>query len=297
MDSDEYTREQQPPAADPAGQAPPRRPRRVVVLASAAAVVAALAGGASGAALVTSVDRTGDSTVAIGSATARAASTSTDVGTVAEQVLPSVVQVNVRTAQGEAIGSGVVLTEDGRILTNAHVIDGATGDVTITLSDGTRYQAAVLGADATADIAVLQARDASGLAPARLGDSSSVRVGEQVVAVGSPGGLQNTVTSGIVSAVGRTLSEIGRQDEQPSPFGRPVSSDASAGPGYTAIQTDAAINHGNSGGPLVNRAGAVIGINSAIYSPSGSDSGNVGIGFAIPINDAKAIVAAIEARS
>jgi putative serine protease PepD len=160
------------------------------------------------------------------------------------------------------------------------------------LSDGTKYQASVVGADTKADIAVLQAKNASGLTPATLGDSSKLAVGSEVVAIGSPGGLQNTVTSGIVSALNRNLSDIGGGQQQQSPYNR-TTNQQSDSPSYTAIQTDASINQGNSGGPLVNAAGEVIGINSALYNPSASASGSagsVGIGFAIPINDAKTII-------
>lgn len=287
-----------PPPAGPDHHQPAggkRARSRVGVLAAGAAVVAALVGGAGGAAIVTAADggSSGSAASALGSATGQTvANTGSDVSAVARKVLPSVVQVDVTTADGEAIGSGVILSEDGKILTNAHVVDGAVGDVEVTLSDGTTYRASVLGADTTADIAVLQAHGASGLTPATLGDSASVQVGQEVVAIGSPAGLQNTVTSGIVSAVDRHLSELNRRQEQPSPFGGRQAFDQAAGtPSYTAIQTDASINHGNSGGPLVNTSGEVIGINSAMYSPS---SGSIGIGFAIPIDDAKAIVDNIE---
>jgi putative serine protease PepD len=257
------------------------------------AVIAALLGGAGGAALVTleggsSAGNTGTTA----SAQRVAGTTTTDVSAVAAKVLPSVVQVDVNTQQGAAIGSGVILSSDGRILTNAHVVAGAVGSVTVILSDGTKYQAKVLGADTTADIAVLQAIGASGLTPATLGDSSQLKVGDEAVAIGSPGGLQNTVTSGIVSALNRQLSDIGTGQQQSSPFGQ-TASQTSGSPSYTAIQTDAAINQGNSGGPLVNMAGQVIGINSALYSPSATSAGSVGIGFAIPINDAKTIVSQI----
>jgi putative serine protease PepD len=215
-----------------------------------------------------------------------------DVSGVAAKVTPSVVQINVTTDQGEAIGSGVILTADGRILTNAHVVDGAQ-NVVITTSDGTKYQASVVGADTKADIAVVQAKNASGLTAASLGDSSKLAVGQEVVAIGSPGGLQNTVTTGIVSALNRNLSDIGQGgQQQQSPFNR-TSNQSTDSPSYTAIQTDASINQGNSGGALVDASGNVIGINSALYSPSASangSAGSVGIGFAIPINDAKKIV-------
>jgi putative serine protease PepD len=273
----------------------PKKRGRVSLFVGATALAAALIGGASGAA-ITALSGSPAPSSATSSLTAAAGQqvSSTgiaDVSTIAAKVLPSVVQVNVPLDQGEAIGSGVILSSNGQILTNAHVVDGAVGDVTVVLSDGTKYQASVVGADTKADIAVLQAKNASGLTPATLGDSSKVAVGSEVVAIGSPGGLQNTVTSGIVSALNRNLSDIGGGQQQQSPFNR-TSSKASSGPSYTAIQTDAAINQGNSGGPLVNSAGQVIGINSALYNPSASNgsAGSVGIGFAIPINDAKTIV-------
>ncbi|MEC3980445.1 S1C family serine protease [Amycolatopsis sp. H20-H5] len=269
---------------------------RLAMLVGATALGAALIGGVGGAAII----GVSGSPAATGSTSQvvtgqQVSNTSpTDVSAVAAKVLPSVVQVNVTLQQGEAIGSGVVLTADGRILTNAHVVDGAVGDVTITLSDGTKYQASVVGADTKADIAVLQAKNASGLTAATLGDSGKLSVGQGVVAIGSPGGLQNTVTTGIVSALNRKLSDVGQQSQQQrSPYDRTANQQSTNAPSYTAIQTDASINQGNSGGALVDDSGNVIGINSALYNPSASASGSagsVGIGFAIPINDAKTIV-------
>ncbi|TNC24617.1 S1C family serine protease [Amycolatopsis alkalitolerans] len=282
----------QPTPAGPALAPPPRKKKRVAALVSATAVAAALVGGASGAAIVGLEGGSSAGSNSTAAATAVSGTTSTDVSAAAAKVLPSVVQVNVTTSQGEAIGSGVILSADGKILTNAHVVSGAVGNVTITLSDGTKYQVSVLGADTKADIAVLQAKGASGLTAATLGNSSQLQVGQEVVAIGSPAGLQNTVTSGIVSALNRQLSDIGTGGQQSSPFDQ-TSARSGDSPSYTAIQTDAAINQGNSGGALVNMAGQVIGINSALYSPS-SSAGSVGIGFAIPINDAKTIVNQIE---
>ncbi|WP_181773611.1 S1C family serine protease [Amycolatopsis pittospori] len=277
------------PQAQPRTMAPVPRKKggRVAVLVSATALAAALVGGVGGAALVgldsSSASGTGSSAVATGQPVGN--STSGDVSGVAAKVTPSVVQVNVTTAQGEAVGSGVILTSDGRILTNAHVVNDAEGDVTVTLSDGKQYKASVVGADTKADIAVLQAKDASGLTAATLGDSSKLVAGQQVVAIGSPGGLQNTVTTGIVSALNRKLDELSSGQDKRSPYSRTTNE---AGPSYTAIQTDAPINQGNSGGALVDAQGNVIGINSALYNPS--STGSIGIGFAIPINDAKKIV-------
>jgi serine protease Do len=162
-------------------------------------------------------------------------------------------------------GTGFVISEDGRIVTNAHVVDGAD-DVTVTLADGTQYAAKVVGADSATDIAVLKI-EATGLTAVTFGASKDLQVGENVVAMGNPFGLGNTVTTGIVSAIGR---------------------DINAGPFDNFIQTDAAINKGNSGGPLFNEQGEVIGINTAIVSPTG---GSVGIGFAVPSDMASAVVA------
>ncbi|WP_416333255.1 S1C family serine protease [Amycolatopsis echigonensis] len=256
-------------------------------------MAAALLGGGAGAAIVgLTGGSSASSTTASSTATGQTISNTTasgDVSAVAAKVVPSVVQVNVATGQGTAIGSGVILTSDGRILTNAHVVQGAQ-TVTVTTSDGKKYQAKVVGSDTKGDIAVLQAQGASGLTAATLGDSSKLAVGQQVIAIGSPGGLQNTVTTGIVSALNRPLSDVGGGDgeQQNSPFSRQTSN-LTSGPSYTAIQTDASINQGNSGGALVDSQGRVIGINSALYSPN-SSAGSVGIGFAIPINDAKKIV-------
>jgi putative serine protease PepD len=287
----------QPPPAPQALKTKPRRGGRLAMVVSATALGAALVGGVGGAAIVGLTATPADGTTTSLNTPAAAGqtvsdTTSGDVSGVAAKVTPSVVQINVTTGQGEAIGSGVILTSDGRILTNAHVVDGAQS-VVITTSDGKKYQADVVGADTKADIAVVQAKDSSGLTAATLGDSGKLAVGQQVIAIGSPGGLQNTVTTGIVSALNRNLSDIGEgRQEQQSPFNR-TSNQTEDSPSYTAIQTDASINQGNSGGALVDAQGAVIGINSALYSPSASadgSAGSVGIGFAIPIDDAKKIV-------
>ena len=199
---------------------------------------------------------------------------------VAQQLLPSVVQIDVTGAGGSGSGSGVILTEDGRILTNNHVVEGAGqgGTVSISFNDGTRADASIVCTDPLTDSAVLQAEGVSGLTPANIGRSAEVRVGQDVVAIGSPYGLDASVTSGIVSALNRPVS-VG-VDAQ----GTSIT--------YPAIQTDAAINPGNSGGPLVDMAGRVIGINSSIRSnASGSgQAGSIGLGFAIPIDELMPIV-------
>jgi putative serine protease PepD len=277
-----------PPAL--AGPGKPRRFRRGAVAASIAAVVAAgLVGGVTGG-IVSANDTPATSAASTPISQNVGTNTPTDVSAIAGKVLPSVVQVNVRTAAAQGLGSGVVLTSDGRILTNNHVVSGAS-QVTVTLNDGREFPATVVGTDAASDLAVLQLRGASGLTPATLGDSGAVKIGDEVVAIGSPGGLQGTVTTGIVSALNRDVNVDEQQGDNPL-----ASNSRGSETTYKAIQTDASINQGNSGGPLVNAQGEVIGINSAIYSPvSTADgrAGSVGIGFAIPINDAKTVIAQI----
>jgi putative serine protease PepD len=255
--------------------------RRTGAVVTSAALVAALVGGATGGVVgAMNASSAAGAPVSSGQVALNASSTS-DVSGVAARVLPSVVQVNVVSAQGQGLGSGVVLTSDGRILTNNHVVAGAR-QVTVTLSDGRTVGATVVGADASSDLAVVQASGVSGLTPAKFGDSDQVKIGDEVVAIGSPEGLQGTVTSGIVSALDREVTVPGTST------GRRGSSTVS----YQAIQTDASINPGNSGGPLVDSAGEVVGINSAIYSPAsdGGEAGSVGIGFAIPSNQVRQII-------
>jgi putative serine protease PepD len=202
------------------------------------------------------------------------------VEAVANSVLPSVVKINVRGAQGEGSGSGVIVSPDGEILTNNHVVEVAAGggSLSVNFNDGTAAEAEVIGTDPVTDLAIIKAKDVSGLTPATIGKSANVDVGEEVVAVGSPFGLEATVTSGIVSALNRPVS-VGSSG-----------ADATATI-YPAIQTDAAINPGNSGGPLVNGQGEVIGINSSIRtSGSMGEGGSIGLGFAIPIDKVLPIV-------
>ena len=179
-----------------------------------------------------------------------------------------------KTQQTQSLGSGFVIDKSGHILTNAHVVVGAS-KVDIGFSNGSSYPATVVGIDRSTDVAVLKVDVPQGaLTPLPLGDSSKVQVGSPVVAIGNPLGEDRTVTAGIVSAVQRDISSLQPGIQIPG-----------------AIQTDAAINHGNSGGPLINDQGEVIGINSQILSdnPANPESGSIGIGFAIPINLAKNI--------
>ncbi|XVV02880.1 S1C family serine protease [Actinosynnema sp. CA-248983] len=249
--------------------------RRTGTVVTSAALIAAVFGGVTGG-VVGAMNAPGEVLGASSSTVALQSSSTLDVSAIAAKVLPSVVQVNVVAAQGEGLGSGVVLSADGRILTNNHVVAGAQ-KVTVTLNDGRTVDAKVVGTDSSSDLAVVQAVGVSGLTPATFADSDNVKIGDHVVAIGSPEGLQGTVTSGIVSALDRTVTVPGATRR--------------SNVSYQAIQTDASINPGNSGGPLINAAGQVVGINSAIYSPA-SDSGqagSVGIGFAIPANQAKQI--------
>jgi putative serine protease PepD len=209
---------------------------------------------------------------------------------VAAAVQPSVVSITVSGSSGTDEGSGVILRSDGTVLTNNHVVEAAAGggEISVKFADGRTAPARILGRDPTVDLAVIRARGVSGLTPATLGTTKNVHVGDTVLAIGSPLGLEGSVTSGIVSALHRTVS-LG--NESPSnPFGQQSSGGASVG---DAIQTDAAINPGNSGGPLVDVGGRVIGINTAIASvgggSGGGQSGNIGVGFAIPIDEAQSV--------
>src|SRR4051812_4754322 len=257
----------------PTGAARPqyRAMRRAAVAVLLAGVTGV--GGATGAVVSAEL---GDSTVTTATATTRAstvaASSSTQLlAKVAAAVQPSVVSIVVTLADGNEEGSGVILSADGNIVTNAHVVaDAANGRITVTFSDGRTATARVVGANTGKDIAVIKAEGVSGLTPATLGSSSTLHVGDTVLAIGSPLGLEGSVTSGIVSALHR---DVGAQDGASSSSGASLDD---------AIQTDAAINPGNSGGPLVDASGRVVGISTAIATTS-SASGSIGVGFAITV--------------
>jgi len=260
--------------------------RSKAVLATALAA-AALAGGGIALVAYTSLhDVSGTTASAAPTATASAAhpaaqtSGPLSVSEIYKRVSPGVVEVLATSSasnsspfpfqggQQEAQGSGFVYDAQGHVITNEHVIDGATS-VTVRFPNGSTYKAHVVGSDASTDLAVLKVdAPSSVLHPLALGDSSSLQVGDGVVAIGSPFGLENSVTSGIVSGLERQITA-------PNNF-------AIDG----AIQTDAAINHGNSGGPLLDTSGQVIGVTSQIKSDSG---GNEGVGFAIPSNTVRSI--------
>lgn len=201
------------------------------------------------------------------------------IAKVAAELLPSTVQIIADTSgeEGGATGSGFFLDKQGHVVTNNHVVAGAAegGKIMVVDHSGTRHEATLVGRSAVYDLAVLYVKDIKKVQPAALGSSKKLRVGENVVAIGSPLGLSSTVTSGIVSALDRPVTTGGGEDSQSY---------------INAVQTDAAINPGNSGGPLVNIAGQVVGVNSAIATTGGSlggESGNIGVGFAIPIEQVK----------
>ncbi|GAA5199432.1 S1C family serine protease [Microbacterium jejuense] len=235
---------------------------------------------------------------------------------IAAKVVPSVVTIEATSSSAAGTGSGVVLTKDGYIATNTHVVtlDGATADATIrvTTSDGKVYDAEVVGTDPTYDLAVIKLKDASGLTPIEFGDSGKLNVGDTTVAVGAPLGLANSVTEGIVSALNRSISiassaapdsgDQSQQDQQDQ-NGQEAPFQFDFGQGQTqqqatdtisiaVIQTDAAINPGNSGGALVDADGKLIGINVAIATAGGSSSdgsGSIGVGFSIPSDIVKRV--------
>jgi putative serine protease PepD len=203
------------------------------------------------------------------------------IAAVAQKLLPSTVQVlaDYDGAEQGATGSGFVLDRQGHVVTNNHVVadaDTTKGKVIVVNSQGERFPATIVGRSSAYDLAVLQVEGLEDVAPAALGSSTDLQVGEGVVAIGSPLGLSSTVTSGIVSALNRPVSTSGEAENETSFI--------------NAIQTDAAINPGNSGGPLVDLRGRVIGVNSAIATVAGSASGeggNIGVGFAIPIEQVR----------
>ncbi|MEU1751169.1 trypsin-like peptidase domain-containing protein [Micromonospora matsumotoense] len=228
------------------------------------------AGGGTGALVVDRYAGQGSSVTATTDVTPVSAATIDSLATVVAVVSPSIVTVEVTGARESSLGSGVILDTGGLVLTNQHVVDSG-GQVDVTLSDGRTAPATVVAQDATADIALLRATGLTGLTPATLGSDSTLTVGDTVLAFGSPLGLAGTVTSGIVSALHRSVDDLSG-----------------------LVQTDAAINHGNSGGALVDTAGRVVGINVAIAT-TGEDEGSVGLGFAIPVDTVRQVVTRLTA--
>ncbi|MGI8666106.1 MAG: trypsin-like peptidase domain-containing protein [Jatrophihabitans sp.] len=280
----------QPPAGSdgqPVAEAKTRRRRPLLLVA----LLAALVGGGVGGGVVAIADHNNGDSVNTGikitnSTGAPAAQLDGTVGAAAAKIRPSVVTIDVTGQQESGTGSGVIIRDDGYILTNDHVVDigGGSGDIQVVLSDGRNAAAKVVGRDTPDDLAVIKVDGLKNLTAATFAKSSSLSVGQAVVAVGAPLGLSDTVTSGIVSNVARPV-RAGDNDQAV----------------FQAVQTDAAINPGNSGGPLVDLNGSVVGINAAIASDNSGggglqipgqpaqQAGNIGIGFAIPADEASRI--------
>jgi putative serine protease PepD len=299
-DVDPPSREPQAPYRDTPAPVNPnsvRRSRSRVAALFAAVLATVVVSAGVGAAAAVAVERGHSTPSAIsagGTSSAQPAANAPagSVQQVAVKVLPSVVELQTHAGGMLAEGSGIVLSSDGLILTNNHVVAGtpnggaANGgtpatpgaSTLVTFTDGRTAPFTVVGTDPTTDIAVVRAQGVSGLTPITPGSSGNLQVGQQVVAVGSPLGLRGTVTSGIVSAINRPVHVSDAPNQNTS---------------FDAIQTDAAINPGNSGGALVNMNGQLIGVNSAIASVGSatpnSQGGSIGLGFAIPVDQAKRI--------
>lgn len=272
--------------------APRKRSRAGALTIGALAIALVSAGVGGGVATLVKPDRPAISTSVLGAAPSEPAASlpAGSVEQVAAKVVPSVVKLETDMGRQSEEGSGIILSSDGLILTNNHVVaaakggpggPGAPGDTQtkVTFSNGNITSFTVVGTDPSSDIAVVRAAGASGLTPITLGSSANLRVGQDVVAVGSPLGLEGTVTTGIVSALNRPVAAGGDAQNQNTVL--------------DAIQTDAAINPGNSGGALVNMSGELVGVNSAIATLGGdsadAQSGSIGLGFAIPVDQAKRI--------
>ena len=256
----------------------------VAVLALLVGVLGGLAGGALQDQLASQQGTVGNGLEGVRTQTAAPLDADNgSVPAVAQALLPSTVQI-VAEFDGQAAGatgSGFVLDREGHVVTNNHVVASAASDngpITVIDHLGERHKATVVGRSSVYDLAVLDVEDAESLEPAALGASQVLHVGDSVIAFGSPLGLSQTVTSGIVSALNRPVTTSGDSGDDSSYI--------------NAVQTDAAINPGNSGGPLVNLAGEVVGVNSAIATTGGAtqESGNIGVGFAIPIEQVKTTV-------
>jgi len=266
-----------PPTPPPASPTPTgnRWPRRVAL--TGVGLLLCLGGGTAGAALALSLSEPDSPGVVTAAVASDGAADRGDLAAVAAAVQPSVVSIDVTSRNGRSSGSGVVLREDGMILTNNHVAGAPGADLTVTFIDGTRAPATLVGADPATDLAVIQVTGVDTLVPATFAEGTDdLAVGDAVLAIGSPLGLEGSVTAGIVSALHRSV-DLGTSRQQTAS----ILADA--------IQTDAAINPGNSGGALVDASGRVVGINTAIASLGGASGGSIGLGFAIRVEDATAV--------
>ncbi|KRF32729.1 S1C family serine protease [Yonghaparkia sp. Soil809] len=310
-------------AAAPAPAAAPTAPQRSLAPLIAALAVGALVGGAAGGGIAAwaLADRGGSMSAPTGpaSVTVNDPEDATIVTGVVATAMPSVVTIQVAGGGAQGSGSGVILSDDGYVLTNAHVatLDGAAGDPTIrvTTADGRLWDATLVGADPIADLAVIRLDGATDLQPIEFADSDELNVGDRAIAIGAPLGLAGTVTDGIVSALNRSITvkssavpEAPEAPEAPGPDsggpfefwnfdipGRDSQPSASSTISLAVIQTDAAINPGNSGGALLDQDGRLIGINVAIATAGGGQgsAGSIGVGFSIPANFAQRIATEI----
>ncbi|MCW4464372.1 trypsin-like peptidase domain-containing protein [Glutamicibacter sp. MNS18] len=291
---------------------PPERPARKRYAGStliAGMVAAALIGGVTAAGTTYLMTPTGSGTAQVQSpregVVINNPESVTTATAAAAKAAPSVVTIEASGNGSAGSGSGIILDAEGHILTNTHVVTlgGATGDpvLNVRLNDGKVYSATLVGTDPLSDLAVIKV-EAENLLPATLGESGNLNVGDTAVAIGAPLGLSGTVTDGIISTLNRTISVAssavpeqqaegngGGSDFQFEFPGMPQGQSNAESIYINVIQTDAAINHGNSGGALVNAAGEIIGVNVAIASSGDEDSGSIGVGFAIPIDYAKRI--------
>jgi putative serine protease PepD len=273
-----------------------RRTRRIFVGAAVAVLIALGAGGVGAATALAFDDNDGSATVKTGDSSVSRVVDRSSLAQIAAAVQDSVVSITTETGEG----SGVILSADGDILTNNHVVATAQGTtVQVIFANGKKATATIVGTDPRTDMAVVKAQGVSGLKAATFGDSSQMQVGDTVLAIGSPLGLEGSVTQGIISAKDRTIQSSSDEQQQPNqadPFGGQQQQQQQPQSGSTTmsglLQTDAPINPGNSGGALVNTNAQVIGINSAIAT-SGQNSGNIGLGFAIPSNKAKDVANAL----
>lgn len=276
---------QEGPMVTPLPPQPQQKKKIGLGAATALAAVAAIAAGSIAGAIV-GLNSGGKNDTSVVNEALKAQPTANSTGKepeegsveeVASKVLPAVVSIQTVTRSGGAEGSGSVISPDGYVLTNHHVVAGAEhgGMMQVTMNDGSKHDAEVVASDANTDVAIVKIKDVKDLPFLQFGDSDSVAVGQEVVAVGSPLGLNATVTSGIVSAKNRPVR---------------ASQEGGESSLIDAIQTDAAVNPGNSGGPLVDRDGNIVGMNSMIASLSSNstgEGGSIGLGFAIPSNFAK----------
>ena len=281
-----------------------RRARNLGAFVTAALLVGGLLGGTAGGAFaiwnLSSRGLVTPGVTAPATITVNTPLQASEITAVAASAMPSVVTLEVAGQAGSGSGSGVIISETGHLITNAHVVSIGSEEpvIRVTLSDGRLFEAVVVGRDVVADIAVVKISDEGPFPIMSLGDATSLNVGDQTIAIGAPLGLPGTVTSGIVSAINRSITvgasqAPGEEDGQfdfDLPGGSLLQGQSISIP---VVQTDASINPGNSGGALLDRNGKLIGVNVAIASTGGQGSGSIGLGFAIPVNLAYRVAAEI----